>query len=260
MNLYPTQNRAALTTNFVETSQRNKKTLRAGFTLIELLTVIGIIAILAAILIPVVGSVRAAARTAQCSSNQRQIVVALLNHAADSRDYLPITNIVSGTPWTRHPSLRPYLPLQQRGASGSGQWEHPVFVCPGVSRPTDGASGNEIRETYNASAVMNGPDASGALGMSEQTPRRLSTITEHSRTPMLIEGKLIGPAFVNSGYFARWVSHVAPDLGKSPRETARLDYPHSNTMNVAMVDGSVRRWTVDDFVANVDELRWRGIK
>ena len=44
---------------------------RSGFTLIELLTVIAIIAILAAILIPVVGSVRASARSSVCQSNLR---------------------------------------------------------------------------------------------------------------------------------------------------------------------------------------------
>ncbi len=44
-----------------------------AFTLIELLTVIAIIGILAAILIPVVGKVRESARTSTCISNLRQI-------------------------------------------------------------------------------------------------------------------------------------------------------------------------------------------
>ena len=45
---------------------------RGGFTLIELLTVIAIIGILAAILIPVTAAVRESARRSACQSNIRQ--------------------------------------------------------------------------------------------------------------------------------------------------------------------------------------------
>ena len=62
-----------------------------GFTLIELLTVIAIIGILAAILIPTVGAVRVKARESQASSNIRQTAVALLASAADYKG-----NIVPG--------------------------------------------------------------------------------------------------------------------------------------------------------------------
>ena len=60
-----------------------------AFTLIELLTVIAIIGILAAILIPVVGAVRQSARQAQNTSNLREIGTALLLIVADEENYYP---------------------------------------------------------------------------------------------------------------------------------------------------------------------------
>src|SRR5690606_19684225 len=60
--------------------------LAAAFTLIELLTVIAIIGILAAILIPVVGKVRSSAKAAMCMSNLRQIGTATFMYLNDHDD------------------------------------------------------------------------------------------------------------------------------------------------------------------------------
>lgn len=60
-----------------------------GFTLIELLVVIAIIAILAAILFPVISKAREKGRQASCISNQRQLAIAMLSLAQDHDETLP---------------------------------------------------------------------------------------------------------------------------------------------------------------------------
>jgi len=68
--------------------QRAQPTSRA-FTLVELLVVIGIIALLLSILLPVVGVAVEASRRAACLANLRQIGAAVTTYAGDNRNYLP---------------------------------------------------------------------------------------------------------------------------------------------------------------------------
>jgi prepilin-type N-terminal cleavage/methylation domain-containing protein/prepilin-type processing-associated H-X9-DG protein len=71
------------------------KSPRSGFTLIELLTVIAIIGILAAILIPTVGAVKTKANMITSSSNLRQIAMAY-NNFANSSSRTRVISKVSG--------------------------------------------------------------------------------------------------------------------------------------------------------------------
>lgn len=60
-----------------------------AFTLVELLSVIVIIAILAGLILPLLGRFRAQANAGKCMSNLRQMGVAFRLYAADNRGFLP---------------------------------------------------------------------------------------------------------------------------------------------------------------------------
>ena len=123
-----------------------------GFTLIELLTVIAILGVLAAILIPVVGTVRNKARASNSVSNLRQIFLGLTLFADESRDQFPkATNTVdwdiaetdpAKMAWSQQ--LRPYIadqgffltPRFEREGSAYFLGARAAYVLAGGQAPT----------------------------------------------------------------------------------------------------------------------------
>ncbi len=67
---------------------------RRAFTLIEMLVTIGIIAIVIALLFPLITSARRGAQTINCTSNLRQIGIAIHSHASERGGYAPLGGMI----------------------------------------------------------------------------------------------------------------------------------------------------------------------
>src|SRR5437016_1770922 len=91
----------------MQTSPRRSS--RIAFTLVELLVVIGIIALLLGILIPVIAKARQTAVSMKCLSNLRQMGLAFSMYTNDKHGYLPYPTTTLGDPDLWFVALDPYL-------------------------------------------------------------------------------------------------------------------------------------------------------
>jgi prepilin-type N-terminal cleavage/methylation domain-containing protein len=138
-----------------------RRSLRAGFTLIELLIVIGIMAMLLAIAVPVVSRARAAANKVTCINNLRQLAGAFHLYAQQNDGLLPQP---SATLLSWESSLLPFTTASA------------VFMCPSDSElyPAVGSS-YDWRDTENSATTL--------AGVSVTAPRRSSLVLVFESLP-----------------------------------------------------------------------------
>lgn len=176
--------------------------LRRAFTLIELLVVIGILAIIAGIVFPVLAQAREKARAATCVSNARQIGAGVMLYAQDYEEAIVPWATLTGLPYDtarRDATSWVHLLASYVGSGSPPRIEHlppgagigpeGIFRCPSFNPAEFIKSAND--------PLCDGPNA---LDPTDLPPRQ---------------------------YFAHY-GLVWPAYGAGPHGACTLEDPHSN--------------------------------
>ncbi len=213
-----------------------------GFTLIELLIVIAVVAVLAALLLPVFATARHASKASVCASNLRQLTKATFLYVQDYDECFPLAFYRAGnaegaclrTVWG---SLYPYLR------------DYRVALCPADEQPTDLTAMRSARpvatplcggEPTHASLMPNWCLMVNAATYPEVPPVSLARLPFPASTGFWFDG------WLGSGDGGRFepVSGVEPRHGHSARVPERVftgeESRYHGRGQASFVDGHVR--------------------
>lgn len=193
----------------------------SAFTLVEMLVVIGIIAILSALLFPVYSRVCEKGRAASCTSNLRQLALAFQQYSADNGTFPCWYN--EHQPTNPLPSSYPGLPWGVRIQSYVK--DRAIFQCPSDSTPA--TSDPMYPSGYQRSYVASYTDYAYNLYLSGLAD---SKITQPSEVILIFDSGP-GAAYTTSG-------------PPCPMPSCNGDI-HSGGANFAFVDGHVKWINVD---------------
>ena len=256
---------------------------RRAFTLVELLVVIGIIALLVAMLLPSLNKARKAARTTACMSNLRQCGLALVNYAGENKgrmfDYLWSSG--SATP---DPAWNGYW----IGMLANYRVKDEALHCPEAREPLPFRPGNNNKGWGAAFYAWNGEFQSNGTGIKHDNKTwrtgsyglnryvtagggwsansghkytQLANLKPAQDVPFLMDavwvdfqatnGSESSPATPPPDLTGNW---IVSDTSQSGKEQWRfLIARHGRAINLCFLDGSVRTTPLEDLYL----LQWK---
>lgn len=226
-----------------------------AFTLVELLIVIGIIAVLVALIVPAAGRVRDEARSTVCLSNLRQFALAAQGYASAGDGRYPVayyTSItatqitsynwdftltrprVSGSAWTVKPGLL------WSGSNWNAGGALGVQQCPSYEGPSNSAPDPYTGYNYNVSYIGHGENEA------TPTPVRVAEVSNPARCVLFGDGgyaaganKFMRAPFANPGdstFHGRWAGTQA--FRHRGRTNAVFADQHAESLTERHVTGS----------------------
>lgn len=127
------------------------KNVRHAFTLIELLIVMAIVALIAALLFPVLASVREQGRKSACASNLHQLYLAFALYAEDHDRYLPPYDVrVSGADWDSNMQAHPVRDESAQLVACLQPYTHStdIWFCPSDPYAHTGSTMGSVRHQF----------------------------------------------------------------------------------------------------------------
>lgn len=226
----------------------------AAFTLVELLVVIGIIALLIAMLLPALNVARSAGLATTCLSNIRQHGLALRLYSDDNRGFLPSAVYTVPTYRIVWPELlAPYLDGDENRLPG----RH-FLRCPAPGRPQE-----DEHQTYgiNYTGVSSADDVPSPVPWWAPGTRKFSSLRPgHFVLADSYGGLIYNPALgwgFSDDLDANGVNDSSTAIGPMPAYRFNMMDPrHSKftVINVLYADGHASPLPFSDWERNVDHV------
>jgi len=216
-----------------------------GFTLIELLVVIAIIAILAAILFPVFSTAREKARQSSCSSNERQMGLALMQYTQDYDETYPCYYYNSGTSaWANFmpTALYPYTKSTAIWACPSQpdqkNWPAHASWAPSFGWTVPGTTTPYYIVEYMTNDLIAVREDKSSFSPYIYLPVTLSSLDAPSAAIAI--GELNYANTSGAADLSYPAQHTSEWIAGSTVATLRVSALHSGGMNVVYCDGHVK--------------------